>query len=85
MKQKLVKIKEILVHYINSLEYDIENVDYIIDIVDYLLQGSIICSKENIELLIQEVFITSSYHDSIELENVLDILTSIIKEDLCIL
>lgn len=84
MKSKLIKAKEILVRYIETIEYDIDAIEYLIDTIDYLLQGRIPFTQEVIDILLEEVLIVSTYHKSTELLDVVSIFTNISKELSCI-
>lgn len=85
MKTKLIKIKEILVNYVDIVDYDRDSIEYLIDTVDYLLQDRIPLTKAVLDVIIEDVMIASTYHKSKELLEVVSILTELSKEITCLL
>lgn len=79
VKGKLIKIKEILVDYIDIVEFDYDSIEYLIDTIDYLVQGKIPCNSSIMNIILEDVMLAGSFHKSKSLLKVSCILKEILE------
>lgn len=65
--KQLIRAKEILVQYLEYVEFDFDSIEYLLDSIDYLLQGKIPCNSTILNILIEDVLIAGTYHKSKDL------------------
>lgn len=79
VKSKLIRIKEILVDYIDIVEFDYDAIEYLIDTIDYLVQGKIPCNSSIINIILEDVMLAGSFHKCKSLLKVSGILKEILE------
>lgn len=75
----LVEAKGILVECLQKIEWDHDSVEYLIDSIDYLLNDQIPLTPEVIDILLQDILITSTYHKKSRLIEVVKIFYKILE------
>ena len=79
--KQLVRAKEILVQYLEYVEFDYDSIEYFLDSIDYLLQNRIPCTSSILSILIEDMLIAWTYHRGKELLQVVSLLKEL-KEEL---
>lgn len=70
----LIEAKTFLIGYLNKYDCDFDNIEYLIDTLDYFILGKVPCTVENLDIVIEDVLVTSSYHRNSELLQVVSLL-----------
>ena len=75
----LVEAKGILVDCLQNIKWDEDSVEYLIDSIDYLLNSQIPLTHEVVDILLQDILITSTYHKKSRLIEVVKIFYKILE------
>lgn len=78
--KQLIRAKEILVQYLEYVDFDFDSIEYLLDSIDYLLQGKIPCTVTILDILIEDVLVAGTYHKSKDLLEVAYQLKSLSEE-----
>lgn len=77
---QLIKAKEILVKYLEYVEFDFDSIEYLLDSIDYMLQKRIPCNPTILNILIEDILIAGTYHKSKDLLTVASLLKDLCEE-----